>query len=195
MRTANEVTVAKWLPVRETERHPPLRNMKPSRLTSVLDTHRLRDIPGGVGSLGYDWLMSYNIIYTHYNMSKHILAKWLEKSKPARITISFLSSALRSGSHRASYTHLATAHRAHTFHQLPCFQLEGPTALHLLVPQLYSSSFLSPNKTKHSIKRHLPLPQDFPSKHSQYQHWWYDYLGPVEFLNCLQMHTYGGKQV
>ena len=42
--------------------------------------------------------------------------------------------------------HFAAAHGAHTLHQLPRLQLEGPAALHLLVPQFHSTSFFGPEK-------------------------------------------------
>lgn len=51
----------------------------------------------------------------------------------------------------AQPTHFAPAHRAHTLDQLSRLQLEGPAALHLLVPQLHSTSFFGPKKDQEAL--------------------------------------------
>ena len=48
-------------------------------------------------------------------------------------------------------THFAAAHRAHTLHRLPRLQLEGPAALHLLVPQFHSTAFFGPKKEREDL--------------------------------------------
>lgn len=66
------------------------------------------------------------------------------------------------GQLRDNTAHFATAHRAHALHQLPRLQLEGSAALHLLVPQLYSTSFFGPEKRSRGTEHVSCWPQTSP---------------------------------